>query len=76
MNLLKSWKVKVFCSECGLIFKEDELLKWARELEKRYVPAWLTKARWHESDNRHHVMVEFPNQTLPMKLDEIYGVYY
>lgn len=72
-----NFKVKVFCSECGHIFWEDELLKWAMELQKRWhVPLWFTKARLHEKDTGHKVMVEYPNQTVSLSLGKIYGVYY
>ena len=65
--MLKSndeWKVKVYCKECGIIFWHDELLKWHSELQKRYVPIWFTKARLHELDAGHEVLVEYPSQTV------------
>jgi len=76
MKKKNEWKVKVFCPQCGLIFWEDELLQWTLELDKCVFPAWFTKARLHDKETGHQVMVEFPNQSLPMKLEEVYGVYY
>ena len=71
------WKVKVYCKECGIIFWHDELLKWHSELQKRYVPIWFTKARLHELDVGHEVLVKYPSdQTVrlmnPFRYLELY----
>ena len=72
----EGFSVKVVCDDCGQVFWEADLLAWGNELLKHYVPAWFSLARLHEKDMGHQVMVKYPNQTVSLKLREIYGVYY
>lgn len=66
-------RVKVYCKQCKKTFWHGNLLQWGLELQKRFVPAWFTKARMHEKETGHTVMVKYPSQTVGLMLRDVFG---
>jgi len=65
--------VRVYCPICkggNNAIWQGSLAEWSIQLSKHEAPAWYHYAMRHEKAHNHQIMVEYPTQTVPLRLLE------
>ena len=66
--------VRVFCPQCkggDNAIWEGSLIDWTLELSKSKQPAWFLYAKNHARVHGHRIMVEYPDRTVPLDMNEM-----
>jgi len=68
--------VRVYCPICkggkNVVWK-GSLAEWSNQLVKSEPPEWYNYAMRHEEAHDHQIMVEYPTQTVPLRLWKVKG---